>query len=294
VIDLHCHLLPAIDDGAADLAVAVAMAKASADDGIVVAACTPHIMPGLYHNTGADIRVAVQRLQQELDASGIALQLVPGAENHIVPDFIAGLKSGHLLTLGDTRYVLVELPEHTAPPRLEEFFFSLRANGYAPILAHPERLAWLEQHYAAICRIARAGTWMQVTSGSLSGDFGRKAQYWAERMLDEGYVHLLASDAHDLDKRAPELGEGRDLAAARVGFEEAENLVVTRPRGVLENVSPTSLPAPAAVASNSKPADEAADRLAARFGGGGMYAASRHHDGHGLRGLTRGLRRIFE
>jgi protein-tyrosine phosphatase len=248
-IDLHCHILPGIDDGARDLAVSLEMARGFVADGVKILACTPHILPGLYHNTGPQIRAATLALQQALDQEGIALRLVTGADVHMVPDFVAGLRAGRLLSLNDTRYVLVEPPHHVAPLRMEEFFFSLVVAGYVPILTHPERLSWIEAQYAAIQRLTRGGVWMQITAGSLTGAFGRSAQYWANRMLDEGCVHILATDAHDVARRPPNLSMGRDLAARRVGAQEAEHLVVTRPMGILEDVAPASLPMPEPVAS---------------------------------------------
>src|SRR5262245_18144750 len=107
MIDLHSHLLPAIADGAADLSVSIEMAKAFVADGVSIVACTPHILPGLYHNSGPQIRQAIAQLQQNLDKEEIPLQLVSGADNHIVPTFVAELRSGHLLSLADSRYVLV-------------------------------------------------------------------------------------------------------------------------------------------------------------------------------------------
>jgi protein-tyrosine phosphatase len=251
MIDLHCHILPGIDDGAPDLATAINMARAFAADGVSIVACTPHILPGLYHNSGPQIRQATALLQRSILERGIPLHLVTGADNHIVPGFLAELRSGKLLSLADTRYVLVEPPHHVAPPRLEELFFSLIAAHYVPILTHPERLTWISSNYSAITRLNTAGTWFQITAGSLAGDFGRNARYWAERLLDEGRVHLLATDAHDLEKRPPNLGRGRELAAKRVGDVDAQNLVDTRPRGVLHNVPPSELPLPAAPQQSS-------------------------------------------
>jgi protein-tyrosine phosphatase len=242
MIDLHCHILPGLDDGAADLSVSLEMARASVADGVTVLACTPHILPGLYHNSGPQIRQATLELQEALDNEGIPLRLVTGADVHIVPDFAAGLRSGRLLSLADTRYALVEPPHHVAPPRLEEFFFSLLAAGYVPILTHPERLSWIEAHYGAIQRLGRSGVLMQVTAGSLTGAFGRTAQYWANKMLDEGCVHLLATDAHDARRRPPNLSKGRDLAAQRVGAEAAEHLVLTRPLAILQDEVPSQRP----------------------------------------------------
>jgi len=244
MIDLHCHILPGIDDGAADLAVSLKMAEASLADGIQIVACTPHILPGMYHNTGPQIRAAVADLQQRLDDEAIPLRLVTGADVHIVPDFVAGLRSGRLLTLNDSRYVLVEPPHHVAPVRMDEFFFGIITAGYVPILTHPERLTWINSHYPLVQRLVQSGVWLQITAGSLTGAFGRNAQYWAERLLDEGCVHILATDAHDDKRRPVNLQAGRDLAAKRVGEREAELLVAARPAAIVLNESASGVPMP--------------------------------------------------
>ncbi|NSL72249.1 tyrosine-protein phosphatase [Hyphomicrobium sulfonivorans] len=244
MIDLHSHLLPGIDDGAPDLDVALEMARAFVADGITVVACTPHILPGLYPNTGADILRRVEWLQSVLDYHAIPLRVVAGADNHMVPDFVAGLLSGHLLSLHNSRYVLVEPPHHNAPPRMEEFFFDLLAHGYVPVLTHPERLSWINQRYSAIEKLADAGVWMQITAGSVLGTFGRGARHWAERMLDEGRAHIFATDAHDVTKRPPQLSAALQMVADRVGRAEAENLFFVRPKGILLNEPPSALPMP--------------------------------------------------
>ncbi len=293
MIDLHCHILPGIDDGAPDLSISLDMARASVADGVTDLACTPHILPGLYPNTGPQIRQATQQLQDALDQHDIPLRLVAGADNHIAPDFVAGLRSGHLLCLADSRYVLVEPPHHVVPPRLEETFFGLLTAGYIPILTHPERLSWIKSHYEVVARLGRMGVWMQITAGSLDGAFGKSARYWAERMLDEGRVHILATDAHDTKHRPPNLRHGHDLVAARVGEGEAEHLVATRPRGVLTNVAPSSLPMPAVASSDLAHVD------AGSFSNDGRKANERHAEqrrgrGDPLHGASRWLRRLFE
>jgi protein-tyrosine phosphatase len=252
MIDLHSHLLPGVDDGAVDLSLSLAMARAYVADGVTVVACTPHILPGLYDNSGPAIREATAQLQRILQDEGIPLKLVTGADNHVVSSFVAELRSGQLLSLGDTRYVLVEPPHHVPPPRLEELFFNVLVAGYVPVLTHPERLTWINTHYQAIERLFRAGTWMQITAGSLSGGFGKTARYWAERMLDEGLVHIIATDAHDLDQRPPQLSLGRELAARRVGAIEAENLVFGRPKGMLLNDFPVNLAPPNATVATER------------------------------------------
>jgi protein-tyrosine phosphatase len=291
MIDLHCHILPGIDDGATDLSVSLEMARAWVADGVSVVACTPHILPGLYHNSGPQIRQATQQLQQALDQEGLPLRLVTGADNHMVPDFVEGLRSGHLLSLADSRYVLVEPPHHVAPARIEEFFFNLTVAGYVPILTHPERLSWIKSQYSVVQRLVRGGAWMQITAGSLAGAFGRSAKYWAERMLDEGCVHILATDSHDTVRRPPNLGQGRDLAAQRVGDREAEHLVVTRPRGVIENEVRSNLPMPRSAVATSEVAHAETGSRASEDRQSGRGGES--HRCGSADGFTERLRRFF-
>lgn len=251
MIDLHCHLLPGIDDGAVDLETSLQMARMAVADGITVIACTPHIMPGYYENTGPGIRAAVGVLQQRLDEAGIPLRLVPGADVHLVPGLAAGLREGRLLSLADSRYFLFEPPHHVAPPRLEEAVFDCMAAGYQPLVTHPERLTWIEGHYEIMTRLAHAGAWMQITAGSVTGRFGKRAQYWSERMLDEGIVHVIASDAHNLRKRTPVLSEAVEAVAVRLGPEAANDMVLTRPLAVLDDAAPSTVPPAVGVKARS-------------------------------------------
>ena len=169
MIDLHCHILPGLDDGARDLETSLAMAQAFVADGVSIVACTPHILPGLYHNSGPQIRHATAQLQQVLNQQNIPLRLTTGADNHVIPGFLSELRSGTLLSLADSRYVLVEPPHHVAPPRLRELFFDLIVAGYVPVLTHPERLTWINSHYESMRQLVHAGVWLQLTAGSLAG-----------------------------------------------------------------------------------------------------------------------------
>lgn len=301
MIDLHSHILPGIDDGAADLDISLEMARIAVSGGVTVQACTPHIFPGVFNNSGPQIRRAAEELQRQLDEHGIPLRLVTGADAHIVPNMVSGLRAGEILSLADTRYVLVEPPHHVAPPRLEHFFFDLLAAGYVPILTHPERLTWIEGRYDTFVQLFRAGVWMQVTAGSLTGVFGRRAKYWAERMLNEALVHILASDAHGARRRPPDLAEGRAAAAKWLGEEEAEQLVYVRPCAILENAAPSTVRPPAGVSSQdaefgdharkaeTSPANRRPHRLGAGHGG-----APRTKDGREAeRGFSMWLGRFF-
>ncbi len=246
MIDLHCHILPGIDDGSKDDATSLEMARIAAADGIRTLACTPHIYPGLYENNASGIRARVAALQAQLDAAGIALQLTFGADAHLTPELIARVKNRTAPTLHGGRYFLLEPSHHVAPPRFEESVFDFTMAGYVPVITHPERLSWIESKYATFVSLVKSGAWMQITAGSLTGRFGGNAQYWAERMLDDGLVHILATDAHGVRHRAPLLAEGMHAAAKWVGDDEAQRLVVGRPQAILDNRPPADVwPVPA-------------------------------------------------
>lgn len=236
MIDLHSHLLPGIDDGARDLDMALAMARMAVDDGIGTIACTPHILPGVYNNTRATIEDAVERLAAEIERAGIPLQVTSGADVHIAPHLLADLKNGTVPTIGESRYFLFEPPDQIVPPRMDNFAFELVASGFVPILTHPERLVWIEKQYSLIQQLVAGGVLIQVTAGSFMGRFGHRAKYWAERMLDEGMIDLVATDAHNLDRRPPQLTPARDVISERAGDEMATQLVATNPLHILENV----------------------------------------------------------
>ena len=238
MIDLHCHILPGIDDGAPDLETSLAMARIAVADGIVTTACTPHIHLGVYDNEATGIKAAIVSLQTALDQAEIPLRLVCGADAHIDGDLVDGLRVGRVASLNDSDYFLFEPPHHVAPPRMEDLVFDVMAAGYWPVLTHPERLTWIEDHYDTISRLAGRGVLMQITAGSVEGRFGKRPLYWAERMLDEGLVHILATDAHNLRNRQPVLSKARDLVAERLGEQQALAMVNTRPAAILANAPP--------------------------------------------------------
>ena len=181
-------------------------------------------------------------VQAVLDEEGIALKLVVGADVHLDRSLPADIKAGRVPTLNDSRYLLLEPPHHVAPPRFEESVFALMAGGIIPVVTHPERLSWIETHYATFEQLARRGAWIQVTAGAVTGRFGRRAKYWGERFLGEGITHILATDAHHPDRRPPLLGEAREAAARLLGEAEATHLVSTRPQGIVDNLAPDDMP----------------------------------------------------
>jgi protein-tyrosine phosphatase len=235
MIDLHSHILPGLDDGSADLAESLEMAKLAVADGTTHMACTPHIVPGMYLNGTENITRSVRSLERALQRADIPLALFVGADVHIAPDLPEQLALGKVPTLNRSRYFLFEPPHHVLPPRLEELVVRLIKAGFVPILTHPERLTWARTNYDVIERLNTAGCMIQVTADSIIGAFGRAALYYSEKLIDEGRVDIIASDTHGAVRRRPGLSQAVVAAAKRCGEDEVYNMVVKRPGDILAN-----------------------------------------------------------
>jgi protein-tyrosine phosphatase len=223
-VDIHCHLLPGIDDGAPDLATSLAMARMAADDGVRAIVATPHQLGAFGHNRGDDLRRRTSDLQRAIEAAAIPLAVLPGADVRIEAELAERVASGDVLTLGDHgRHVLLELPHEVALP-LDRLLKALERRGVQGILSHPERNAGLLARPQLIGQLVDAGCLMQVTAGSLAGGFGPASQRLAEWMLAQGLVHFLATDAHGVRSRRPLLRHAFDRAATLAGEPTALDL----------------------------------------------------------------------
>lgn len=235
MIDLHSHILPGLDDGAKDILSSLQMARIAVADGITHMACTPHIVPGLYDNDARGIESRLEGFRQRLREEGIALEVAVGADAHIAPDLDRKLAAGEVPTLNWSRYFLFEPPHRIRPPKVEEFASRLIMAGFLPIITHPERLTWTRAHYEVIERLNRLGCLIQLTADSITGGFGKDAQYLAYRMLEEGRVDIIATDCHGPVNRRPILSRARQVVADRLNEGEASAMVLERPSAIWAN-----------------------------------------------------------
>jgi protein-tyrosine phosphatase len=159
-----------------------------------------------------------------------------------VPGLLQGLRAGVVPTLHKTRYLLLEPSHHVAPPRFAESVFQLVAAGYVPVITHPERLTWIEDHFQVFADLTRQGAWIQVTAGALTGLFGSRAKYWGECFLGDGLTHIIATDAHSSVGRVPVMSEARAVAERMLGRDEAQLLVEGRQAAVLQSLLPSAIP----------------------------------------------------
>lgn len=235
MIDVHCHILPGLDDGPESLAGAVAMCRAAISDGITCIVATPHYKPGTFEFTGPRITEAVHDLSAALRAAGLDILILPGSEVTVSPEMSANLKAGGSLTLNHSRYFLAEFSPVSVPSGWDSFLLSFLERGLVPIIAHPERNAWFIRNPDALAAAVQSGVKLQITAMSLTGAFGVETRDFCIHLLRRNLVHVIASDAHSADFRPPKLSEALRLAADVVGRQQADALVTTHPQAIIEN-----------------------------------------------------------
>ncbi len=233
-VDIHCHILPGIDDGARDWEEAIGMAEMAVADGIRTIVATPHQLGNHGENSGGTIRALAGQFQEMLDRRRIPLRVLPGGDVRIEPQLVPGIHARQVLTLADRkRHVLLELPHEVYFP-LNRLLKELSASGIVGILSHPERNQAILQQPRLARELADQGCLLQITAGSLLGAFGAASRQFAESLIGQGLVHFVATDAHGLRARRPRLSEAFSLVAAIAGKSTAERLFYHNPKAVSE------------------------------------------------------------
>ncbi|GGJ95001.1 tyrosine protein phosphatase [Lentibacillus kapialis] len=202
MIDIHCHILPSVDDGSKTLAESMAMAKEASKQGITKIVATPHHNNGYYENDGPDIMEAVHQLNAQLKSEKIPVDVLPGQEPRINGDMLRDLESGHVMALNQTSgYVLIECPTSHIPQYTTQLLFDMQIAGYKPIIAHPEHNEELRVNPDKLYRLVKNGALTQITAGNLIGKAGKKIQRFANQIIAANLTHFMASDAHNVKKR---------------------------------------------------------------------------------------------
>jgi protein-tyrosine phosphatase len=238
VIDLHCHLLPGIDDGPADMATALTMARMHVAAGVDTVAATPHVSWS-QRTAPETIARGVSELRAALAAAHIPLNVVGGAEIDVQQAAELPDEQLRALALGGGPWLLVEAPLQQSA-LIEPIVGDLLARGHAVLLAHPERSPVLHRNPAVLERMVQRGVRTQITASSLGGRFGRTVQRFTEHLLDEGLAHVVASDAHDVRGRPPGIREA--LVAA--GLDDLAPLLTEDVPGAILRGEPLPLVPP--------------------------------------------------
>jgi len=261
MIDLHAHILPDLDDGAETVEEALEMCRVSYKDGTKTIVATPHILPGIYENDRSTILSKLQELNEAIKKFGVEssefrvknfdsttqrhldskakLKILPGADVHFTADILHRCERKEILTVNDNgKYLMIEFAFQGIPYQAEEVLFQLIAAGIVPIITHPERNLEIGQRPQRYLRMIQMGCLGQVTAMSLTGGFGPAVKKVAGKLLTKRLLHIIASDAHSIDRRPPILSAAVGVAEKMVGKEEAYKMVTDYPQAILEGKKP--------------------------------------------------------
>ncbi len=243
MIDLHSHILPDLDDGAATWEDSLEMARMAVEDGIRTMVASPHLfrhravkMADVNHKEV--ILDKIQEFKQKLAAAALDLEILPGCDFPLCFEGLQLLENDQILTINEgKRYLLFEFPDSSLPPATEDICFRLNSRGIIPIITHPERHFIFQEMPDKLQRLIDLGCLVQLTAASLTGGFGRQVARAAREMVRKGYCHILASDAHSPSFRPPLLSKALEAASSLVGRTRALAMVTTIPAKIIKGES---------------------------------------------------------
>lgn len=208
MIDIHCHILPGIDDGAKDLIESIGMAKHAASKGITTIFATPHHKNGWHHNEANKILTLVNQLNDRLKLEKIPIEILPGQEPRIYGELLEDYQAGKIMTLNNQhKYVLIELPHTHVPAYAEKLFFNIQLEGITPIIVHPERNVQIRENPDLLHHLVKNGAATQITASSLTGHHGKQLRKFTMQLIKHQLIHFIASDSHRLSRSSFKLVE---------------------------------------------------------------------------------------
>lgn len=239
MVDIHCHILPDVDDGSESWEMTAAMCRMAARDGITHIVATPHC-DGIYEYNRAHFTDMLGTLSEVAEGR---LTFSMGCDFHLSPHNLEeALADPRRFAIGDTQYLMIEFDHHGIPANASEQLLAIISRGMVPIITHPERNAYLMKNLNMVLQFVEEGCLVQITANALTGFWGPKSKKAAKRLLQKNAVHIVASDAHDLTLRPPILSEARMRIVDLAGADTAEALVAHNPAAVVAGRSVPPLP----------------------------------------------------
>lgn len=233
MIDLHCHILPGMDDGSGSLEESIEMAAMAADQGVEHIVATPHCLTG----SAPDVIDGVAMLQELLQEVGIPIRISAGMEIFGSFDTARLLREKKLLTLNDSRYPLIEFSFYTDGEVETEILQTVIDAGYTPLVAHPERYEYIRQQPELINQWKKMGCLLQVNRCSLLGRYGEDIQQMALELVKRGFASAVATDAHSSKVRTPRARDAYELLYHSISPDAAETLMIQNPKKIINNNS---------------------------------------------------------
>lgn len=234
-IDIHCHIMPGVDDGSPDMETSLKMLQISERNGIEQVILTPHHKP-MHHNVSPEHnRLYCERLQENADKAGIHIHLYSGNEIYYSDETQRELEKGKICTLAGSDYVLVEFHPTNPYKAIHNAIYQVQAAGYIPIIAHIERYSDIVSHASYVEDLISMGCLVQVNASSVMGKYGFGISHFTKKLLKNRLVHFVATDAHDNLKRAPEILDCRNYVAKKYGQGYSDKVFYNNPMSVIQN-----------------------------------------------------------
>lgn len=235
--DIHCHIIPGVDDGADSISEAVEMLNIAASNRTKGIICTPHSnIPQSFGNYWDEkLEEKFNAISQEIRKRNIPIEIYKGHEVFMAGDFLGHIRNGELITLNNSEYILVEFHPLEKESSAYKKLALLTAEGYKPIVAHPERYAFVIEQEDAVANIKEIGCLIQMNKGSLKGRFGHAVMHTAHRILENRSADFVASDAHSPYRRTPNLTDVHEMISTEYSADYADYLLKINPHNVILN-----------------------------------------------------------
>lgn len=235
MIDIHTHILPFVDDGAKDMETSLEMAKIAASEGIKYIFATPHYIENEGYNDKNKNSEILEELNIKLKENDIDIEVILGNEVYITPEIIELIESEKVSLLGESKYLLMELPMFEIPMYLEDIIYELKLKGITPIIAHPERYREVKNDSNILKKYIELGALTQLNLGSLIGYYGEDIEDTAKILVEHNMIHFVGTDAHSRTRRPPTAKKALEVLKGIISAQKVNDLIYNNPMKIINN-----------------------------------------------------------
>jgi protein-tyrosine phosphatase len=235
MIDIHCHILPNVDDGSESLEESIAMAKIAESEGITKIVNTSHCHFDFKYKKGNELKLELEKFNQALKEENINIEVLLGNELYYTSDLIERFDELDFFSMNNSKYILMEFSPINFPKNIEDVIYEIKIRGYIPIIAHAERYKQVQEDVNIVLDCIKEGALIQVNASSILGKNGEKVEDTSKKLLDNNMVHFVATDAHSSNRRRPLIKDSYNYILKNYGKEVSEKLFIENPTAVIEN-----------------------------------------------------------
>lgn len=235
MIDIHCHILPNVDDGSESLEESIEMAKIAESEGITRIVNTSHCHFDFKYKKGNELKLELEKFNQVLKEENINIEVLLGNELYYTSDLIERFDELDFFSMNNSKYILMEFSPINFPKNIEDVIYEIKIRGYIPIIAHAERYKQVQEDVNIVLDCIKEGALIQVNASSILGKNGEKAEDTSKKLLDNNMVHFVATDAHSSNRRRPLIKDSYNYILKNYGKEVSEKLFIENPTAVIEN-----------------------------------------------------------